>query len=40
MLGFRRGKSPEELRRSKAISDAVTLGWLELFERRAKALGR
>jgi hypothetical protein len=25
------GKPPEELRRSKAISDALTLGWLELF---------
>jgi hypothetical protein len=39
-LGFYWGKPPEELRRSKAISDALTLGWLELFQRKAKALGR
>jgi hypothetical protein len=39
-LGFYWGKPPEELRRSKAISDALTLGWLELFQRRAKALRR
>ena len=32
------GKSPEELRRSTTISDALTLGWLELFQRKAKAL--
>jgi hypothetical protein len=37
-LGFYWGKPPEELRRSKTISDALTLGWLELFQRRAKAL--
>jgi hypothetical protein len=39
-LGFYWGKPPEELRRSKAISDALTLGWLELFRRKAKALGK
>ena len=39
-VGFYWGKPPEELRRSKAIPDALTLGWLELFERRAKALGK
>jgi hypothetical protein len=39
-VGFYWGKPPEELRRSKAISDVLTLGWLELFERKAKALGR
>jgi hypothetical protein len=39
-VGFYRGKPPEELRRSKTISDALTLGWLELFQRKAKALGR
>jgi hypothetical protein len=36
-LGFYWGKPPEELRRSKSISDALTLGWLELFRRKAKA---
>jgi hypothetical protein len=35
-IGFYWGKPPEELRRSKAISDALTLGWLELFEKKAK----
>jgi hypothetical protein len=35
-IGFYWGKSPEELRRSNAISDALTLGWLELFQRKAK----
>ena len=37
-IGFYWGKPPDELRRSKTISDALTLGWLELFERKAKAL--
>jgi hypothetical protein len=37
-IGFYWGKPPEELRRSKSISDALTLGWLELFQRKAKAL--
>jgi hypothetical protein len=37
-IGFYWGQPPEELRRSKTISDALTLGWLELFEKRAKAL--
>jgi hypothetical protein len=35
-LGFYWGKPPRELRRSDAISDALTLGWLELFQRKAK----
>jgi hypothetical protein len=39
-IGFYWGKPPEELRRSNTISDALTLGWLELFERKAKALGK
>jgi hypothetical protein len=39
-IGFHWGKAPEELRRSKTISDALTLGWLELFEWKAKALKR
>jgi Cellulase (glycosyl hydrolase family 5) len=37
-IGFYWGKPPEELRRSKTISDALTLGWLELFQRKAKAM--
>jgi hypothetical protein len=37
-IGFYWGKSPEELRLSKTISDALTLGWLELFEKKAKAM--
>jgi hypothetical protein len=37
-IGFYWGKSPDELRRSKTIPDAMTLGWLELFEKTAKAL--
>src|SRR3984893_5236596 len=37
-IGFYWGKPPEELRRSQAISDALTLGWLELFQRKAKAM--
>jgi hypothetical protein len=37
-IGFYWGKPPEELRRSTTISDALTLGWLELFERKAKAM--
>jgi hypothetical protein len=39
-IGFYWGKPPEELRRSKTISDALTLGWLELFEKKAKAMGK
>ena len=39
-IGFYWGKTPEELRQSKTISDALTLGWLELFERKAKEIGK
>ncbi len=35
-IGFYWGKPPGELRRSNSIADALTLGWLELFERKAK----
>jgi hypothetical protein len=35
-IGFYWGKPPEELRRSKTISDAITLGWLELFEKQGR----
>ena len=37
-IGFYWGKPPEELRRSKAVSDALTLAWLELFQGKAKTL--
>jgi hypothetical protein len=39
-IGFYWGKPPEELRRSKKIPDALTLDWLELFQRKSKALGK
>jgi hypothetical protein len=35
-IGFYWGKPPEELRRSTTIPDALTLEWLELFQRKAK----
>lgn len=36
-IGFYWGKTPEEYRKGKAgIGEAITLGWLELFETRAK----
>src|SRR5581483_3891708 len=31
-IGFYWGRPPDELRKSKEIGDAITLGWLELFE--------
>jgi hypothetical protein len=39
-IGFYWGTPPEELRRSKTLPDALTLGWLELFEKKAKALAK
>jgi hypothetical protein len=39
-IGFYWGRTPEELRRSNTISDALTLGWLELFEKKAKEIGK
>ena len=39
-IGFYWGKTPEDLRGSKTIPDALTLGWLELFEKKAKAMGK
>jgi hypothetical protein len=32
-IGFYWGKPPEELRKSKTIADAMTLGWLEYFQK-------
>jgi hypothetical protein len=37
-IGFYWGKTPEEYRRSNTISDAITLGWLELFQKKAAAM--
>src|SRR5262249_36945044 len=37
-LGFYWGQPPEEWRKSNTLSDALMLGWLELFQRKAKAL--
>ncbi len=37
-IGFYWGKTPDELRRANTIPDAITLGWLEMFERKAKNL--
>jgi hypothetical protein len=39
-IGFYWGQPPEELRRSRTIGDAMTLGWLELFEKKARAMAR
>ena len=36
-IGFYWGKTPAELRKGKTFSDAITLAWLEEFEKRAKA---
>jgi hypothetical protein len=35
-MGFYWGATPEELRKSKEIGDALTLAWLELFEKKLK----
>jgi hypothetical protein len=35
-MGFYWGKTPEELRESKTIADAITLQWLEFFAKEAK----
>jgi hypothetical protein len=37
-VGFYWGKTPEELRASKTLADALTLRWLELFEKHGKRL--
>ena len=34
-IGFYWGKTPAERRQSNTIGDAITLGWLELFQREA-----
>ncbi|MBL8792500.1 MAG: cellulase family glycosylhydrolase [Planctomycetia bacterium] len=37
-IGFYWGKTPAELKQSKEFKDAITLAWLELFEKKAKAM--
>jgi hypothetical protein len=37
VIGFYWGKSPEELRESGSIADALMLKWLELFQKRAES---
>jgi hypothetical protein len=37
-IGFYWGTPPEELRKSKTIGDAITLAWLEFFEKNAKTI--
>ena len=39
-IGFYWGRTPEELRPAKTISEALTLGWLEFFRRQAEAIRR
>jgi alpha-beta hydrolase superfamily lysophospholipase len=34
-IGFYWGKTPAELRKSKSLPDALTLAWLELFQRKS-----
>ena len=38
-IGFYWGKPPEELRKSKTFADAMLLAWLEVFQKRGKAIG-
>ena len=37
-MGFYWGKTPQQCRRSKEIVDALMLGWLDLFEKKADAI--
>jgi hypothetical protein len=36
-IGFYWGKTPAELRQANSLADALMLGWLELFEKRARS---
>ncbi|MFQ5911405.1 MAG: hypothetical protein ACE5IJ_11910, partial [Thermoplasmata archaeon] len=38
-IGFYWGKTPEECRRSRELRDALMLGWLEFFEKKANVVG-
>ena len=37
-MGFYWGKTPAECRASNELADALTLGWLELFQAKADAI--
>jgi len=37
-IGFYWGKTPEECRRAGTIRDAIVLAWLDLFQKKAKAM--
>jgi hypothetical protein len=37
-MGFYWGKTPEQLRQSRELKDAVTLAWLEYFQKKGKAM--
>jgi len=37
-IGFYWGKTPEEYRRSRELRDALTLAWLEFFEKKADTI--
>jgi Cellulase (glycosyl hydrolase family 5) len=39
IIGFYWGTPPDELRKSKALGDAMLLAWLEVFDKRGKELG-
>jgi len=39
-IGFYWGKTPEEHRKGGTIGDALTLGWLELFQEKGRTIGR
>ena len=39
-IGFYWGKTPEECRKSNTIQDALMLGWLEVFQKRAGEIQR
>jgi len=39
-IGFYWGKSPDELRKSSTFVDAITLAWLEMFERRGNRMDK
>jgi hypothetical protein len=39
VIGFYWGVPPEELRKSKKLSEAFLLSWLEVFQKRGKAMG-
>ena len=37
-IGFFWGQTPDELKNSKSLGDAITRSWLEFFHKKAKAM--